>query len=83
VEGRYREIDHQYDKASEIYRSLFVLFPDNLDYGLELAAVQLRGGKGHDALATVDSLRKLMPPASEHPLIDLQEAAAWEELGDI
>jgi eukaryotic-like serine/threonine-protein kinase len=83
VEGRYRDIDHEYDKAIEIYRSLFVLFPDNLDYGLKLAAVQVRGGKGHDALATVESLRKLMPPASELPLIDLQEAAAWEELGDI
>jgi DNA-binding winged helix-turn-helix (wHTH) protein/tetratricopeptide (TPR) repeat protein/TolB-like protein len=83
VEGRYRDIDHEYDKAIEIYRSLFVLFPDNLDYGLRLAAVQVRGGKGHDALATVESLRKLTPPASQHPLIDLQEAAAWEELGDI
>ena len=82
VEGRYREIDHEYDKAIEIYRTLFVLFPDNLDYGLKLAAVQVRGGKGHDALATVESLRKLMPPASELPLIDLQEAAAWEAMGD-
>jgi tetratricopeptide (TPR) repeat protein len=83
VEGRYRDIDHEYDKAIEIYRSLFVLFPDNLDYGLKLAAVQVRGGKGHDALATVESLRKLMPPASELPLIDWQEAAAWDALGDI
>ena len=83
VEGRYREIDHEYDKAIEIYRSLFVLFPDNLDYGLKLTAVQVRGGKGHDALATVESLRRLTPPAPERPLIDLQEAAAWEELGDI
>src|SRR5580698_733474 len=83
VEGRYRDIDHEYDEAIDIYRSLFVLFPDNLDYGLKLAAVQVRGGKGHDALATVDSLRKLMPPASELPLIDWQEAAAWEALGDI
>ena len=83
VEGRYRDIDHEYDKAIEIYRSLFVLFPDNLDYGLKLAAVQVRAGKGHDALATVESLRNLMPPASELPLIDWQEAAAWEALGDI
>jgi tetratricopeptide (TPR) repeat protein len=43
----------------------------------------VRGGKGLDALATVESLRKLKPPLSEQPLIDLQEAAAWEELGDI
>jgi len=82
VEGRYRDIDHEYDKAIEIYRSLFVLFPDNLDYGLRLAAVEVLGSKGQDALATVDSLRKLLPPASELPLIDLQEAEAWETLGD-
>jgi DNA-binding winged helix-turn-helix (wHTH) protein/tetratricopeptide (TPR) repeat protein len=82
VEGRYREIDHQYEKAVEIYRTLFALFPDNLDYGLRLAAVQVLDSKGHDALATVESLRKLTPPASELLLIDLQEAASWEEMGD-
>jgi DNA-binding winged helix-turn-helix (wHTH) protein/tetratricopeptide (TPR) repeat protein/TolB-like protein len=82
VEGRYREIDHEYGKAVEIYRTLFVLFPDNLDDGLKLAAAQTLDDKGPDALATVQSLRKLMPPASEFPLIDLQEAAAWETLGD-
>ena len=78
VEGRYRDIDHEYEKAIEVYRALFTLFPDNVDYGLKLAAVQSRGGKGHDALATVESLRKLAPPASEDPRIDLEEAAAWE-----
>ena len=82
VEGRYREIDHEYDKAIEIYRTLFALFPDNLDYGLRLATVQVLGGKGHDALATVEALRKLAPPASQDPRIELQEAAAWEALGD-
>ncbi len=82
VEGRYREIGHEYEKAIEIYRTLAALFPDNLDYGLRLAAVQVLNSNGHDALATVESLRKLMPPASELPLIDLQEAAAWEEMGD-
>jgi len=82
VEGRYREIGHEYDKAVEINRTLAALFPDNLDYGLRLAAVQVLNSKGHDALATVESLRRLMPPASELPLIDLQEAAAWEEMGD-
>jgi len=82
VEGRYREIDHQYDKAIEIYRTLFTLFPDNVDYGIKLAWSQCRGGKGHDALATVESLRRLAPPASEDPRIDLAEADAWWVLGD-
>ena len=83
VEGRYRDIDHEYEKAIEIYRALFTLFPDNVDYGLKLASVQTRGSKGHDALATVESLRKLAPPASEDPRIDLQEAAAWDALSDL
>jgi DNA-binding winged helix-turn-helix (wHTH) protein/Tfp pilus assembly protein PilF/TolB-like protein len=83
VEGRYRDIDHEHEKAIEVYRALFTLFPDNLDYGLKLAAVQIRGNnyKGRDASANfasfVASLRKLAPPASEDPRIDLQEAAAW------
>ena len=82
AEGRYREIDHQYEKAIEIYRTLFTLFPDNVDYGIKLAWSQCRGGKGNDALATVESLRKLAPPASEDPRIDLAEADAWWVLGD-
>src|ERR1700733_12214282 len=82
VEGRYRDIDHEYEKAIEIYRALFTLFPDNVDYGLKLAAVQTRGSKGHDALATVESLRKLAPPASEDPRIEFVEVQAWTLLGD-
>jgi len=82
VEGRYREIDHQYEKAIEVYRALFALFPDNLDYGLKLVEVQVRASKGHDALATVESLRKLSPPASEDPRIDLAEGDVWEALID-
>jgi DNA-binding winged helix-turn-helix (wHTH) protein/tetratricopeptide (TPR) repeat protein len=83
VEGRYRDIDREYEKAIEVYRALFTLFPDNLDYGLKLAAEQTRGVKGHYALATVESLRKLAPPASEDPRIELEEAAAWGVLGDL
>jgi eukaryotic-like serine/threonine-protein kinase len=83
VEGRYRNIDHEHEKAIAIYRTLFILFPDNVDYGLKLAAEQSRGGKGHDALATVESLRKLAPRASEDPRIDLEEAAAWGGQGDL
>src|SRR5580693_2852887 len=82
VEGRHRDIDHEYEKAIEVYRALFTLFPDNVDYGLKLAAVQTRGGKGHDALATVESLRKLAPPASEDPRIEFVEVQAWTLLGD-
>jgi len=82
VEGRYRLIGYENQKAIEVYRALVALFPDNLDYGLRLAWAQTRGGKGHDALDTVESLRKLPPPASDDPRIELQEAWAWNALDD-
>jgi DNA-binding winged helix-turn-helix (wHTH) protein/tetratricopeptide (TPR) repeat protein len=82
VEGRYRYIGHEYEKAIDVYRTLFTLFPDNRDYGLRLAWAQTRGGKEHDALATVELLRKLPPPASEDPRIELAAAWAWDFLND-
>jgi DNA-binding winged helix-turn-helix (wHTH) protein/tetratricopeptide (TPR) repeat protein len=82
VEGRYREIDLEFVKAIDAYRTLFILFPDNVDYGLKLALAQTHGGQAHDALATVESLRKLSPPPSDDPRIDLAEAEAWDALSD-
>jgi DNA-binding winged helix-turn-helix (wHTH) protein/tetratricopeptide (TPR) repeat protein/TolB-like protein len=82
VEGRYRLISYENEKAIQVYRSLFTLFPDNIDYGLRLAWAQTRGGKGHDALATIELLRKLASPASGDPRIELQEAWAWDAMDD-
>ncbi len=82
VEGRYRETAREWRKAVEIYRTLWVFFPDNLDYGLRLVAAQSTAGMGEDALATVEALRKLPPAASEDPRIDITEAQAAESLSD-
>jgi tetratricopeptide (TPR) repeat protein len=82
VEGRYRQTTREYEKAVDIYRNLFTLFPDNLDYGLSLAAVQAHAGKAHDALSTVEVLRRLPLPASQDARIDLAEAKSWDALED-
>ena len=82
VEGRYRHINHEYEKGIEVYRALFTLFPDNADYGLRLALMQNRAGKGHDALTTIESLRKLGPPASEDPRLEFAAVEAWTVLSD-
>ena len=76
IEGQYRKTAAELDKATEIYRTLFDFFPDNLEYGLRLADVQVSAGKGKDALATLDRLRGLPSPIREDPRIDLAEAAA-------
>jgi eukaryotic-like serine/threonine-protein kinase len=74
IEGQYREAARQYDKAIEIFGGLFTYFPDNLEYGLRLASVQQFGGKGHEALQTLDALRKLPAPSGTDPRIDVVEA---------
>jgi serine/threonine protein kinase/tetratricopeptide (TPR) repeat protein len=82
IEGHYRESLHESSKAVEVYQTLWNLFPDNLDYGLRLAAAQTNAGKA-EALQTIAAMRKLPPPASEDPRIDLAEAASAESLGDL
>jgi serine/threonine protein kinase/tetratricopeptide (TPR) repeat protein len=82
VEGAYHIANHEYEKAIDAYRTLFTLFPDNLDYGLRLADAQNRGAKYNDALATVAALRKSPEADSGAVRIDLQEATSWDDLQD-
>jgi eukaryotic-like serine/threonine-protein kinase len=82
VEGRYREAQKDWDKAIDIYRTLWKFFPDDVEYGLRLAAVQVSGAKGKDALATVESLRQLPAPSSGDPRIDIVEGTASGVLSD-
>ena len=82
VEGRYHAASRDWEKAIEIYRALFEFFPDNLDYGLALADAQVSGEKGSDALATIETLRRLPAPVRNDPRIDLAEGHAAESQGD-
>jgi serine/threonine protein kinase/tetratricopeptide (TPR) repeat protein len=82
IEGRYLAATKDWPKAIEVYKTLYTFFPDNLEYGLLLASVQTKGGKAKDALATIDELRKLSPPVSDDPRIDLQEASSAAVLSD-
>lgn len=82
IEGRYREISHDYEGAVKIYQALLQEYPDDLEYGLRLAASQQNAGHGQDALATLATLRKLSPASEEDPRIDLAEASACEALAD-
>jgi tetratricopeptide (TPR) repeat protein/predicted Ser/Thr protein kinase len=82
IEGGYRASTGEWDRAVEIYDTLFRFFPDNLDYGLRLATYQETAGRGNDALKTVAALRKLPAPAREDPRIDMVESTAASSLGD-
>jgi eukaryotic-like serine/threonine-protein kinase len=82
VEARYREASGDWNKAIDIYRALFEFFPDNLDYGLALAADQVNAGNAKEAVNTVASLRNLPPSLSNDPRIDLASGQVEEALGD-
>jgi tetratricopeptide (TPR) repeat protein/tRNA A-37 threonylcarbamoyl transferase component Bud32 len=82
VEGSYREALHESDKAIEIYRTLFDFFPDTIEYGLRLVAVQARAGEAQAALATVARLRQLPVPTADDPRIDMAESLVADSLAD-
>jgi serine/threonine protein kinase/tetratricopeptide (TPR) repeat protein/TolB-like protein len=82
VEGHYRETTREWDKAVEIYKTLFGFFPDNVEYGLLLAQAEIRGGNATEAFTTVNSLRKLPAPQNDDPRIDLVEATAAQSVAD-
>ena len=74
IEASYYQAMGDRGRAAEIYRVLFNLFPDSLDYGLLLAKLQLESYHPEEALETIRELRQLPPPYRDDPLIDLREA---------
>jgi eukaryotic-like serine/threonine-protein kinase len=76
VEGDYYESLANHEKAISTYHALFELFPDNVDYGLQLASVQILAGQASEARETLQRLRQLPAPASNDPRIDLTESRA-------
>lgn len=82
IEGQYYEFTNDRLKAVDTYRTLYEFFPDNLDYGLRFASAQTNAGKAKDALATLDTLRKLPSAPTDDARIDLADAVASASLGD-
>jgi len=82
IEGSYRRLNAQWERAIQIYQSLWTVFPDEIDYALELARVQTEAGKGKDALATIEEMRQRLPQAIDDPRVDLQEAIAASSISN-
>jgi Tfp pilus assembly protein PilF/TolB-like protein len=82
IEAGYREQNHEWDKAVDIYSSLWTFFPDDLEYGLHLANAQVAAGKAREAFATIQALRSLPPRLRGDPRIDMAEASAAEAVSD-
>jgi DNA-binding winged helix-turn-helix (wHTH) protein/tetratricopeptide (TPR) repeat protein/TolB-like protein len=83
IEARLYQVSKQWDRAAETYRSLWTFFPDEIEYGLELAGSLTAGGHGTEAAATLATLHQLPPPAGLDPRIDLAEARNASRLSDL
>ncbi|HEY0512879.1 MAG TPA: tetratricopeptide repeat protein [Thermoanaerobaculia bacterium] len=83
IEGRLYKVSKEWDKASETYRSLWTFYPDDIEYGLQLAESQIAGGRNAEAVATLAALRRLRPPAGQDPRIDVAEARNASRLSDV
>jgi eukaryotic-like serine/threonine-protein kinase len=72
----------QAPRAVELCRSLFTVFPDDLDFGLALARAQVLASQGNEVQATIAQLQALPPPNGDDPRIDLAEADAAQAVSD-
>ena len=82
IEGRYREMSHDWPRAFQVYQALVTLLPDDLEYGLLLAGAEARSGKAQDALAFLSGLHKLPAALGDDPRIDMAEAQCAGALAD-
>ena len=82
LEAKYRESALEGDRAIELYQTLFNFFPDNLEYGLQLANAQRSFGKLEGSAETIGELRKLPAPAKDDPRIDLADSMTSRARGD-
>jgi len=82
AEGQYDQAAHEWPKMAEIYQSLFGVYPDNPQYGLQLAVAQNREGKTQESFATLDRLRASVPSLKDDSTVDLAEAGVADNIGD-
>ena len=82
VEARFYETSRDWGKAIEAYQTLVSFFPDNLEYGLQLANAETAGGRGKDALKSLAALDALGVQAKDDPRINQARADAAASLGD-
>jgi len=82
IEANYRVTTRAWDRAVDLYKSLWTFYPDDLEYGLLLSDAQVSAGQAQNAMSTVNSLRQLSGPLRNDPRIDLAEAKSHASLSD-
>ena len=81
IEAFYSSLIPDWDKAISNYNALWVLYPDEPNYALDLANTQTSAGKATNALLTLAKLAA-QPNMHDDPRVDLSMALAAESLSD-
>lgn len=80
VKARYLFTTRDWGKTIEAWRALANLYPDNIEYGLQLAQAQLAADQPRDAQVTIASLRTTT--SAEDSRLDMADATASRALSD-
>lgn len=82
IQARFHEAGRKWTDAAEIYRSLWTFYPDDNEYGLQLAIALTNAGRGNEALEIFETLRRT-PSGRDDPRIDIEEARTASRLSDL
>jgi serine/threonine protein kinase/Tfp pilus assembly protein PilF len=82
IEADYRVTTRAWDRAVDLYKSLWTFYPDDLEYGLRLSVAQVSAGQPQNALTTVNAMHKFAGPLHNDPRIDLAEARSQAGMAD-
>jgi tetratricopeptide (TPR) repeat protein len=82
IRGQLSELQGKLSDAMDVYNALALFNPDKLQFGLKLAEIETKAGQGSKALAGLAGLEQLPLPAGSDPRIALDEAQAYEALGE-
>jgi len=82
IEAQFHEVNNEPGRAAEVYAHLFAQHPDDIEYGLRLAAAQTADDKAQDALRTVEALRRLPATQAADSRIDMEAARALASHSD-
>jgi len=82
TEARYYKIKADWAREIEVYSRLQRLYPDDLDYWINVASAQMAMGKSGDAATTIAALEKSRTSGLDDPRIELTEAGIAGDLAD-
>ena len=82
IEARHLRTNHRWTDAKEIYQALWTVFPDELEHGLSLAAMETALGRPDRALTLLERQRASVGHGAD-PRLHLVEAEAARAAGDL